>query len=48
MGDSESGVAVVCTTCSWDAVYPTRETAEHAKRVHERTNGHEVAIGDDS
>lgn len=36
---------VVCTDCSWDAVYPTRETAGHARRVHEAETGHEAAVG---
>ena len=48
MADPTEGIAVVCTDCEWDAVYPTRETAEHAKRVHEDATAHEVAIDDGS
>ncbi|MFB6218057.1 MAG: hypothetical protein ABEH77_02590 [Halobacteriaceae archaeon] len=32
------------TYCQWEADYPTRETAEHAARVHERTHEHHTAL----
>lgn len=38
------GYAAICQECDWDKVMPTRETAEHAKRVHEDEFGHSVAL----
>jgi hypothetical protein len=33
-----------CLDCEWEQAMPTRETAEHAKRVHEDQYGHNVSI----
>jgi len=44
MSDNGRPYQVVCTDCTWDAVFPTRDTAEHAKRIHERRYDHDVSL----
>lgn len=35
---------VTCRDCEYSEDYPTRDHAEHAKRVHETETGHAVVI----
>ena len=35
---------VVCQDCDWRETMPSRETAEHAKRVHEFQYDHHVFL----
>ncbi|MFB6137837.1 MAG: hypothetical protein ABEJ42_05785 [Halobacteriaceae archaeon] len=34
----------VCRDCDWAQAAPSRSIAEHAGRVHEREDGHRVAV----
>ena len=38
------GWLALCQDCEWEQPMPTRETVEHAKRVHEDRYGHQVFI----
>ena len=34
----------VCRNCEWEQPMPNRDTAEHAKHVHENGTGHTVVL----
>ena len=38
------GYVADCQDCDWESVMPNRDTAEHAKRVHEGETGHSVVL----